>query len=587
MAVLLGIRGYGYYIDDQADFLLHAKSLADTGRLIQTVAGFGEIPGNFHPPLMLLLLGALTKATPLLLAPALYQLLCAFATLFLLLRIPGRDPSTPPDGKQRFHLALLFFLLPFTHLGFLFLDIDNSLLPAWGALFILALTADEERRPRYHVLLGLAFAAGFWCKLTTPLAVLLVWMGLSLLRRSDWRAILWTLSVPLVACAAFLPTYALVCLAMDLPFQYPFQLTFSKFFGGVTESAEIGARLGNGLRSVYWDLHWFSAVTLAIAVCKTVADLRSFTWRRENLPGLYPMVFFWALYIGYTWVIPTLWLPRYKFGLLPFLFWWLRDDFARFAATLSPGRIAMLAGAGILASLALPDMATSAFFHEIRFHSLSPLAPALAGLPYYPESLTYGLDRLGSWSRGGVLEAPVSALLFLHHYLTWVGMALVALPLAALALIRLKVKPVLHGLLVLALMAWACRLAQNMRREYSLFYCSGTTGFGEMRDAMDSRLGPDEPFLGRKDFGLYTGRPFHQLYRYGDRGMEIDTAHLDSLLSTRPIRYLVYLEGSLFAGPGFQNYLRGHFLEEYRAGDYVLWRKRQATEAGEAGLSTD
>lgn len=602
MALLLGFRAYGHYVDDQADFLLHARELAGKGRLAQALPDAGEIPGNFHPPLMLLLLGLLVKVSGILLAPALLQTACTFGTLFLLLGLRGRGPEAEPAGNRIFASALFFFLLPFTHQGFLFLDIDNSLLPLWGALFIRVLTGEREAggagaegspdRPlRFAVRLGLVFAFGFACKLTTPLAVLAVWAPLNLLRRPDRRGLLETLAVPLVAAAVFLPAYAAACLAMDLPFAYPFQLTFSKFFS-VSQAAGPAARLGTALRSVFWDIHWFSALTLAVVLAKTVADLKSFPWKagiRENLPRLHPLLFFWALYLGYTLVIPTLWLPRYKFGLLPFLFWWLKDDFIRLAAV-RPGRslgIARSAGIarlgalialGAILSLALPDLATSATLHEFRFHSLSPLAPALAGLPYYPEAIAEWIGRLEATTRGSLLQAPVSAFRFALHFLTWVGLAsILAAAAAAVALRRMPGRVpggVLGGLLALATVSWACRFAQDMRRDYALFYCAGSTGFAEMADTLSARLGPGEVFLGRKDFGLYTGRPFIQLYRYGPSGMEADTSRLASLLADRPIRYLVYKQGDPYRDPGFLDFVGRRFDPDSRVGDYVLWRSR-------------
>jgi hypothetical protein len=229
-------------------------------------------------------------------------------------------------------------------------------------------------------------------------------------------------------------------------------------------------------------------------------------------------------------------------------------------------------------SPALPDMATSASLHELRFHSHSPLAPVLAGIPYYPDAIAEWIGSLEAATRGGILQAPVSAFRFILHFLTWVGLALIlAAAAAAVVLRRLSGRApgrVLGGLLALATVFWACRFAQDMRRDYALFYCAGSTGFAEMADTLSARLMPDEVFLGRKDFGLYTGRPFIQLYRYGPRGMEADTARLSSLLAERPIRYLVYKQGDPYRDPGFLDFVGRRFDPDSRVGDYLLWRAR-------------
>ncbi|HLP39871.1 MAG TPA: hypothetical protein VK465_00060, partial [Fibrobacteria bacterium] len=271
--------------------------------------------------------------------------------------------------------------------------------------------------------------------------------------------------------------------------------------------------------------------------------------------------------------IPTLWLPRYKFGLLPFLVWWLRDDFIRLAA-FRPRLLAAAATVGLLLSPLLPDLATSATRHALTFHAGSPLAPILADLPYYPAWMAGLKARLAALNAEGYLALPASGLGFLLHYLTWMGLLLPAGCAAVAAALRPCAGSWRAALLVAGLVAWSCRFAQDMRRDYALFYRAGTTGFAEMTAELKFRLAPGEVLLGRKDFGLYTGRKFYQLYRYGDHGMVADTARLAALLNDGSLRHLVYLEGEPYDDPGFQAFLDRRFEFAHRAGDYVLWKRR-------------
>lgn len=560
--LILAYRGYGYYPSDQI-------SPPETGG----PTAFAIRSQNPHPPLLMVALWAAQSATGFFLAPVLVQQACLCAALLLLLAAQRRSLLRKPALRERGALVLLFFLIPFTHQAALFIDIDNTLLVAWGALLLWTLCAGLPP-VRAAAVTGAVFALGLWCKLTTPPAVFLMWAGVLLAAdwRGNWRRVLGGGGV---AAILFSATYFPFCHWAHVSAGLPFQLTFGKFFSHLGGGGA-ALRLGNALRTLFIDQHFFSFVLLPLALVNTAADLRRFSGRRRDLPELFPCLFFWGLYLGYTVAVPTMYLPRYKFGLLPFAVWWLWPAWMEFLGEVTRKKALGLAAAALLLVFLMPDLPTSAHQWELRYHSFA-LFPGHAR--YYPEWFMQALGALGGWAKGHWYGLPFRGLGYVTYYFSWLGIALLFIHLAAAGLVKRRFgNSWRNGFFAVGAAVWAALFVQDQSREYQLFYSAGTRGFPETVAYLRENLEPGEEFFGWKDLAFYTGRPSCDLSTWS-KGVRADTGRIDSISRLRPLRYLAYLEDDYYKGDtALAAYLERRFTLEKRIFDYRVYRRKSGGE---------
>jgi hypothetical protein len=571
--IILGYRGLGYCLDEQAELMLYSRTFAESGKLICYLST-PPLYCNIHPPFLVSILALFIKLSNIHLAPALVLLSCSAATLWLLLKRKKLCFQSKNCNASSISVVLLFFLIPLTHESFLFIDIDNSILPVWAALFLLAIQYEGKWPRNFTLFLGAVFAVGLWCKLTTPIVVFLIWAFLQMLAKPTFATLAKTLLVAFVASALFSLTYFPFCMFFHQPALYPFEITFGKGVSEVSGILNLSARAGAILRSIFLDVHWFTPVLLFIFVLKTIKDFKNVEWKSRDFRSIEAAMYIWGIYLCYTIAVPTAYLPRYKFVLIPFLVSWLSNDFHEFLVKTKPRRLLMIVGAGIGSSLVLPDLGTSASTFQLYFHNYSPLKYWLQGLPYYPDSLTSLLEHLSNLSQATLFQYPVEAFRFVLYFMTWVGIAYLLLTLFILFVINFKVRNATTSLYLIATFVWSCQFAMDMRRDYDLFYCPGTKGFEEIISVLKSKLEKDESIIGNREFSAYTGNPFHQLNQWGDRERSIDTTRLQNLVALHRIRFLVYLNrGDAVNGIAFKEYLGQNFVLQSQIGDYFLWRK--------------
>lgn len=568
MALLLLLRGYGYYTNDQSAFLHIADAVAATGRPVAAMSD-GAYFGNFHPPLMVITLGILIKYTSVFLAPAALQMICIALSLLLLLSAQKRFTQDLHAFGPAVSLASLFILLPLTHECFLFLDIDNTVLVLWGALLLYALSR-YSNRPAWYGICGLVFAAGFWCKLTTPLLVIVVWAVLDVLRSRTKRNVLNVLLTILIAAAVFSVSYFLYCRFSNLPATLPFTITFGKFTSEIHGASSPFARLGNALRSMYFDAHWFTPVLFLLAVLSTVRKMK------EIKNGLtieaYTYFFFWAIWIGYTFFIPTSDLPRYKYGALPFLLFVLWEDFYRFANGFSWKEAWGIACGTSLLFFVLPDFATSGQFHELHYHSFGILKiPFQYDPPWFVDFL-HSASRI---SKVHWYAFPFRPFLFCAHYFSCAVVYFAIIYLTLYSAVAAGIRRTLHRRVwTVAVLVWSVMFLQDLSREYQLFYDAGRTGFPQTVSYLKNNLKPGEQFLGYKDLAFYVHHFSVALYRWEGNRL-IDTASIDTISRNLSIRYVAYCNGDFYGNDRpLSRYLKEHCDLVFTAGDYLVWKFR-------------
>jgi hypothetical protein len=568
--IILGIRSYGYYTDDQMVHFYPARQFAQNGKLSTTISGDGTFYGNFHPPLMIMMLGIFMRITTVLFAPVLLHLFSLGATLLLLLKIQRKIINRIPHPLERVSLVILFFLIPFTHQMTLYVDVDNTVLCCWSALFLLGLY-NASYTPRYFAMMGLIFALGLWCKLTTPFPVFFVWTAIVLTENFRLKTVLYCLCTAVAGGGVFLATYYPVTLVTDIPFAFPFQITFSKFFIESSGSTDILFRAGQSLRAIFYDMHWLSFLFLPLVIVRTIGQLRSFSWKRQELTTLYPLIFFWALYLGYTFIVPTKLFPRYKYSLMPMVVIWLWEPFHSFLMSLKRRNMVLLGAVSILAIFIVPDLPTSALRQRLWYHDF-----ALVTIPLSYDSPLFSsvLSVLAEWSESVPVLVPLRLIFFGVHYLSILGLIIFCIHLLSVLLIYLKTRHIYKSLFIPSVVVWVSLFAQNMSHEYRLFFNAGAEGFAQTVTYLKKNVPSEKKLCAYRDFGFYSGHKSYDPYIWTHQGFSLDTTRIDRIITTdKAVSHIAYIKNDFYEkNRMFTMYLFDHCMPVYSYADYCVWK---------------
>jgi 4-amino-4-deoxy-L-arabinose transferase-like glycosyltransferase len=290
------------FVYDEVSFAQGAEAVAQTGR---PYADFGYMIDRgrtdqrfqfalWHPPLYIFTLGAAFRlahvsegvARGLGLALALVSAVLIYASVLRLLR--GRAQA---DGAAAL-AAFLYLVNPLVIQSALLLDIDGTVLTLFVAAFIAAYVHLEGRPERRRLgLLALLFAIGLWAKLTTPWGLLVALAATHLLRR-NWRRVLReTLVIGGGGALLFLATWALLCVALRLPFAMPFNVLWAELrdaLGGGGTDLGSPLRFGRAIGAVVW---WASPYLAGLFLGVTLLRIIAFARRREVAPTDWLLIF--------------------------------------------------------------------------------------------------------------------------------------------------------------------------------------------------------------------------------------------------------------------------------------------------------
>jgi hypothetical protein len=587
---LLGIRSYGYYTNDQTAFTLIAQAFSQTGKIIAYPED-NSLPyyGNFHPPGLILLLGIFIRLSGIFFGPMLFQLFCLAACLFGLLGVqrisysncsPHTAQSRIKNSKDEQHaLCALFFLVPFTHQSALLIDIDSSVLIAWGSLFLFLhywLIKKKCGLLLTGTIMGIVFTLGFWCKFTTPLFVYFSWaLWIILVSRHRIKGVVIALIAAATAALSFLATYIPFAVAQGLPVWSCFHLAADRLKGRIFSENGMTRFFGEALRSIFYDMHWFSFLFLPLAILLTLVQLRGFSFTRQWLHSKLPLLAFWTLYIGYTFILPTsqYYMPRYKYGLLPFFVLLLLKPFIVFISKLKKRDRVTLGIAAVFLVFILPDFPTSSAHLRLWYHSFS-IAPV--SFYYYPEIHMQMMRHLADISETTVWLLPFRAAMFAIYYLSIPVILIFFVHCAIVGLLFWINRSIIRSLWLVILPLWISILIMNMSREYQLFYDAGIQGFKETVEFLRKNIAPGERFLGYRDLTVYTGHQAFCLYRYDDGKRRLDTIRIDSLTQANGIRYCAFPDVDIYkTDTSFHHYLNSHFDTAFAFRDYLVLRHRK------------
>lgn len=259
--------------------------------------------------------------------------------------------------------AGLLLIHPYAIQGSLFLDIDNTIYAPLALLVLwLAIRFSRHEYPLDSVqllTLGGALALVTWAKMTTTIAlvgVLVVWWLLA--RRPLRRALAEVVAFVTIGAVLFTATYALWCMAADIPFSYTFDVTFAQKSGRLLTDWWL---VDN---AAHWHLRWFGGAVLVLALVYVGDLVRNLV--RTRRPRELDLLFLFgaSVLFNYVLVSPTdgTYQGKYAFPalatlLLPIV-WML---FRKPSEQGGDGLVQWLGATvvGVLAAVLMPDLLTN------------------------------------------------------------------------------------------------------------------------------------------------------------------------------------------------------------------------------------
>jgi hypothetical protein len=564
--VILGLQQASQpYVIDEAVFPYVSAAVAETGRPVfyNGLLRPADI-GIWHPPGYVYTLASWIVAFgDSHLAVRSFGLATALITAGLVAWIVRLVRPQAPSvlvalafGLYLFHpLVLQSALVP---------DIDGTVgvLALAGALAGAVRIAVAERREPWHVpLLATLLFLALWTKLTTPLALIPVFV-LALRPGAEGTRGWARDSILAIAAAigAFVATWWILAEVTGMSFRYPFEFTLASFQKGGVGGLSIGGLVSRLLpSSVVW--FWTGPLFILLAV---IGSLVAFArWRLPGDRGLRLVALFGAaVFVIYDVIAGS------PFG---FAKYWI--------AAVPP--MAVLAGTVLID--AQEALTSAKWRHGEHARRAFLIVASLGGLALVALVHMY-------FARPAPIEYPPS-----RPSLAILGMAVLAAT-SALAILMVALRTPIHirhviGALGIALVAAASvanlgLLLAQRSADYSVRYYYGQTGTERAIADVQALTDPDDAIIAAKDIGLEAGRPF-----YEDAGLFGDPAGLASLIDSGDVDLIVTRctwDYSDVVWPEAFATIREHAIPVIadRGSDYVLWRPRVGGQ-DEVGIPND
>lgn len=527
---------------DDVNFAFAARAVAETGRAFANAGHMSdrwdfsqrEQWALWHPPLYIYLLGLDFKLfgvseTSARLLGAAFGLGTALLTYLTGRTLAaGLGAAAEATGLLA---AALYLLSPLATQSALILDIDGTVLTFVLVLIsYVALRFPTSRYPRARPALAALFALALWAKLTTPLGLLAALVAYRLLGGRVREAAYDLVVIGLGGGALFLVTWGPACLALQMPFDMPFAVTWLQLWLAADSTGAWRNSPAAAARALAPGLLWAGPYLVPLFLAAALTRARSLLLSRKvqavdlliGLGLLVYVVYLIKLAGGF---------PKYQVAMLPF--------WALAAAALVVELVGCIGRRDSLLALG----AFGLFFVYAR-----SLADAWVSGPR-PE--------LG----GELVVVPLlvaGALAVIHHLIGRRGLTRsVPLILSAFAL------------------AWGPAVVSRMgATDFSTTYFYGTRGQREAAEVLDGLVGPDEFYVASKDVAWYAANQ-----RYVDQEtlayfVAIDGGRFDGHLLGYDVRVLALWQQPDSLKAHYRQLLGpGHDLVAER-GDYAIWVRR-------------
>jgi 4-amino-4-deoxy-L-arabinose transferase-like glycosyltransferase len=239
----------------------------------------------------------------------------------------GRPQEKQADNTQGasplWHALPIVLLacMPMTMQAAVIIEIDQTALPFFTLLLCCALRSYAERPDwRRGALVALALAAALWCRLSTPLLLLPLFMAYALLLRRPWRRVAKLALVFVVGWVIFHLSWLLYGRLSGVNANGVFDYLW-RSFGETTVGARAASRGRHSVLTMLYLCFWGLNPFLLLALTLPLWQLLRRLWQQRRLQtdDLFLLAGLWLL-AGYVVVAGTLFgFPKYHCPAMPLL----------------------------------------------------------------------------------------------------------------------------------------------------------------------------------------------------------------------------------------------------------------------------
>ncbi len=489
----------GLFVGDEVDFINAARGVVTSGIPIYEGAGNVMKIGLWHPTLYVNILATSFKLFGVhewsaRTVSVLFTLL-TFSMIYLIMK----EFSLSDTSKV---LASSIFLFnPLVVQGSLLVDIDNSVLMFFIALFVYTYVKLDRTNPKNLVFLGILFAIALWAKIPTPPVLILSIVIFHALNREYKRALLESTTIGLVGGVIFLVTWFLYCNFFDLPFSEPFIHNIGYVGFGQNNIHFLLTHLWGFKNILFWTTPFFLLLMLTAAISRAKRYLE-----KRKLEVI-DFIFIVGLLIFIEYLI----VGSYQTA-----------DFPRYFSPMMP--MFSIAFAGYLdkvKEITRRDLNAAVFVSIILilYLSLALKDPLLIDRVIFNTEIIYKI----------VKKSVAMTLLYLFPFV-----------LSYVIFRALKVKSAFTLSIILPLLICSTYIdCIQVKADYATAYLYGERGMEDTIDYLSPRTDDNDTVIAKKDIAYYLAiKEFYDLPKSAEE--------LEKLIENRDIEYIILKKEGYF-----------------------------------------
>lgn len=489
----------GLFVSDEVDFINAARGVVTSGIPIYEGAGNVMKIGLWHPTLYVNILATSFKLFGVhewsaRIISVIFTLLTLLVVYLIMKYLAFLDFSKV--------LAISIFLFnPLVVQGSLLVDIDNSVLMFFIALFVYAYLKLDREKPKNLLLLGILFAIALWAKIPTPPVLILSILIFHTLNREYKKGLQETIVIGLVGGTVFLTTWILYCDFFDLPFLQPFIHNIGYIGVGTNKMHFLLTHLWGFKNILFWATPFFILPILIISINRAKIYLKN-----RKLEAIDFLVI-----VGLLIFLEYLIVGSYQTA-----------DFPRYFSPMMPMFSVVFAGYfGMVKELTRKDL------HVVSFVSLIIIAYLILVLkdPLLIDRVIFNTGAIYKI----VEETAVVTVLYLLPFII------------SYTIFRaLKVKTAfMLSIIVPLLMCGVYIDAIQVKADYATAYFYGESGMKDTIDYLSPRIDDNDAVIAKKDVAYYLA--VKELYELPKSAEE-----LEKLIENRDIEYIILKKEGYF-----------------------------------------
>lgn len=488
------------FVADEIAFVSTAHGIATTGMPIFMGAGNNIQIGLWHPTLYSNILAASFKIFGVHEWSA--RMVSVIFTLLTLLVIYLIMKHLAFSNFSKVLAISIFLFNPLVVQGSLLVDIDNSVLMFFVALFVYAYVKLDREKPKNLLLLGILFATALWAKIPTPPVLILSILVFHALNKEYKKGLLESIAIGLVGGMVFLATWFLYCNLFDLPFLQPFIHNIGYVGVGTNKIHFLLTHLWGFKNILFWATPFFILLMFIVSISRAKIYLKNRKLEAIDFLVIVGLLIFLEYLIVGSYQAAD--FPRYFIPMMPMFSIALAGYFER------------------VKELTRKDLYAVVFVSMIIIvYSILVLKdPLLIDRIIFNTSAIYKIVEE---------TAVVTALYLLPFVISY-------------AIFRaLKVKTAfMLSIIVPLLMCGVYIDAIQVKADYATCYFYGERGMKETVDYLSPRIDDNDAVIARKDVTYYLR--VKEFYRLSKNPEE-----LEKLIESKDVKYIIINKEGYFS----------------------------------------